>query len=247
MTLLIDIGNTRVKFALWDGENLTPISAMPSDMDDIDNVLISCVGPEHPEIEAAIKDKQIRRLTWQTPEARNIITNMPLGLGSDRIANDIGAINSPEVIIDNDDDVLPMDEKAVHVLVIDAGTCVTFDVLSVREERIDGEVVRVAEIIGGSISPGITLRLESMHEHTRALPLITQEGSTPLLGTDTETAMRSGAVLGMRYEIEGYIRAIREKIPDIKIFMTGGNGITEPDVTVDPYLMFKGLLKTYNP
>ena len=246
MTLLIDIGNTRVKFATWDGVTLRSADALPVDMEAIDNVLVCSVGPVHPEIEDAIKGKQIRRLTWQTPEAREIITNMPQGLGSDRIAADIGAINSPLVVIDNDDDVMPRDEKTATVLVVDAGTCVTFDVLRVSEDRVDGEDVRVAEILGGSISPGVRMRLASMHEHTIALPLMSENGETPVLGADTETAMRSGAALGMQYEIEGYIRAMRGRFPDLYVFMTGGGCISEPDSTVDPDLVFKGLLKIYN-
>mgnify|MGYP000136417762 FL=1 len=87
----------------------------------------------------------------------------PETLGLDRIAAVVGA-------------VMQCPDKAV--LIVDAGTCVTYALLTA-----DGTFA------GGNIAPGIRLRLRAMHEHTGKLPLIDDAGETPEIGFSTETAM----------------------------------------------------------
>jgi type III pantothenate kinase len=145
-------------------------------------------------------------------------------MGADRVAADIGARS---IYADR------------PLLVIDAGTCITFDVID-----IDGT------ILGGSISPGIHLRLKAMHEHTAALPLLGIDGEHPVMGYNTETAMRSGAINGVRWEIEGYIRHILALRPQLHIFFTGGDSTQFPPdlqqiITIDPLLVQRGLLAAF--
>ena len=99
-----------------------------------------------------------------------------------------------------------MQQPGVPVLIVDAGTCVT-------------------TFVGGNIAPGIRLRLLAMHEHTGKLPLISDEGEIPEIGFSTETAMRAGAILGVAYEIEGYIARLRETYPALFVFLTGGDAL----------------------
>ena len=145
---------------------------------------------------------------------------MPSTYGADRWAADIGAISQ-----DTDH----------TLLIIDAGTCITYDLFSA-----DGA------LLGGAISPGVQLRLNAMHEHTALLPQIEAEPEAQLLGNDTRTHMLSAAVNGTRFEIEGYIREFVREYPDLHVFITGGNtfefsaDITCP-ITHDLYLVFKGL------
>ena len=125
------------------------------------------------------------------------------------------------------------------LLIIDAGTCLTFDVIG-----------RDGTILGGAISPGINLRLKAMHEHTAALPLLDAEGEHPILGYDTPTSMRSGAINGIRWEIEGYIRTMQKMYPDLHVFMTGGDDMEFPEdlqhiITREPLLVQKGLLAAF--
>lgn len=123
----------------------------------------------------------------------------PHTLGLDRIAAVVGA---------------SMECPGQPVLIVDAGTCVTYDLLTA-----DGVFA------GGNIAPGIRLRLLAMHEHTGKLPLIDDTGETPEIGFSTETAMRAGATLGVAYEIEGYIARLNEVYPDLFVFLTGGDAL----------------------
>ena len=127
------------------------------------------------------------------------------------------------------------------LLIIDAGTCLTFDVIG-----------RDGTVLGGAISPGINLRLRAMHEHTAALPLLDAEGEHPVLGYDTPTSMRGGAINGVKWEIEGYIRTMLQQYPDLHVFMTGGDSMDFSEdlqriITREPLLVQKGLLAAFTP
>lgn len=144
----------------------------------------------------------------------------PHTLGLDRIAAVVGAA---------------MQQPGVPVLVIDAGTCVTYDLLTA-----DGTFA------GGNIAPGIRLRLLAMHEHTGKLPLVGDEGEIPEIGFSTETAMRAGATLGVAYEIEGYIARLNETYPELFVFLTGGDALKlaakiKSRIFVDENLVLTGL------
>ncbi len=121
----------------------------------------------------------------------------PHTLGYDRIAAAVGAQS-----------LFPQQ----NILIIDAGTAITYDLLSA-----DGTFA------GGNIAPGADLRLQSLHEHTGRLPLVETEGDTPLLGYDTTTALRSGSLQGIAYEIEGYIEACTKRYGRLLVFLTGGD------------------------
>ena len=189
-----------------------------------ENVLVSNVaGPEALPKEVALH-RNCKILTWESPEAVLWLKKIPAGLGADRVAADIGARS-----------IRPNQT----LLIIDAGTCLTFDVIA-----------KDGSIIGGAISPGISLRLKAMHEHTAALPLLEPAGEHPILGYDTPTSMRSGAVNGVKWEIEGYIRSILASYPDLHVFFTGGDGTEfpkdlQPIITCDTLLVQKGLLAAF--
>lgn len=231
MKLLIDIGNTSAKLAVmdsdivhferryepWGGTFARLMAAYP-----ISDVRLSTVAGEDDELDAALATLDIPVL-WLTPSVPcpvKPITGVPSTYGADRWAADIGAISQ-----DTDH----------TLLIIDAGTCITYDLFSA-----DGA------LLGGAISPGVQLRLNAMHEHTALLPQIEAETEAQLLGHDTRTHMLSAAVNGARFEIEGYIREFVREYPDLHVFITGGNtfefsaDITCP-ITHDPYLVFKGL------
>lgn len=224
MYLIFDIGNTRLKAAIANGDNITPVENWQDYLTEAEAMLVSNVAGKDALPAEVSNHPNSRILTWQSPEAALWLKNIPAGLGSDRLAADIGARS-----------ICPNHT----LLVIDAGTCLTFDVIGS-----DGT------ILGGAISPGVNLRLKAMHEHTAALPLLDANGEHPVLGYDTPTSMRSGAVNGMRWEIEGYIRHIQTEYPDLHVFFTGGD-TTEfasdltPIITCAPFLVHKGLLACY--
>lgn len=221
MQLIFDIGNTRMKVCLAENNAIRPIECWQQYLHEAEEVLVSNVaGQDALPLEVAGHPK-CRVLTWQSPEAALWLKGIPAGLGSDRVAADMGARS------------LCPDRT---LLIIDAGTCLTFDVIAS-----DGT------ILGGAISPGVSLRLKAMHEHTAALPLLDTHGDHPVLGYDTSSAMRSGAINGMRWEIEGYIRHILAEYPDLHVFFTGGDCIDfsadlQSIISFEPLLVQKGLL-----
>lgn len=146
---------------------------------------------------------------------------MPRGYGADRLAADIGAYDGQHAL-----------------LVIDAGTCITYDLI------IDGRLT------GGVISPGIQLRLNAMHDYTAALPQIDHRtfghAVPPLMANDTAGCMLSAAVNGVRFEVEGYIRALLAEYPDLDIVLTGGDHLQLADdirYSYQPTLVLDGLNK----
>lgn len=232
MKLLIDIGNTSAKLAVGEAEILH-FERLPEPWADafarlakqfpIDSVRIATVAGDDPALKEALAawGLPVLWLTAQTPCPVKPVPNVPPTLGADRWAADIGALAQ---------------DPDHTLLIIDAGTCLTYDVIS-----------RDGTILGGAISPGVQLRLNAMHEHTALLPQITAEREAVVLGTDTRTAMLSAAVNGTRFEIEGYIRHLLKAYPDLHVFITGGNQLHLADdiacpVTLDPYLVFKGLM-----
>ncbi len=224
MKLVLDIGNTRLKASLAEDCDLRPAHDWSAHVRDADAVLVSNVAGEDALPAEVREHPHCHILTWQAAEAGKWLKNIPMGLGADRVAADIAARS-----------MCPHNT----LLIIDAGTCLTFDVIAA-----DGRV------LGGSISPGIALRLKAMHEHTSALPLLDIEGEHPVLGYDTPTSMRGGAVNGVMWEIEGYIRYIRNLYPDLRVFFTGGNCTEFPAdlssiITCDSLLVQKGLLAAF--
>lgn len=246
MNLLIDIGNTSAKLAIMDGDKFLhiehkaepwqPLFRRLSDQYPISSCAISSVAGEDTELIRALQEWDIPTLllginapadgkttskivNYQLSNCQ--IKNVPTGYGADRLAADLGAISL---------------SAGRTLLVIDAGTCITYDLIS-----------RERELLSGVISPGIQLRLRAMHEHTALLPLFEAETATPLMGHDTKTAMMSSAVHGTRFEVEGYIRSLLPHYPDLQVFLTGGNTFQlspglQSRAVHDPHLLLRGLL-----
>lgn len=231
MKLLIDIGNTSAKLAVMNA-GIVHFERKHESWNDtfrrilseysISDVRLSSVAGEDASLQAALDDLGVPviRLTSATSCPVKPVVGIPLAYGSDRWAADIGAFTQ---------------DLNHTLLIIDAGTCITYDLFSS-----DGL------LLGGAISPGVQLRLNAMHEHTALLPQVEAVPDSPLLGHDTRTHMLSAAVNGACFEIEGYIRTFWHEFPDLHVFITGGNtfqfssDITCP-ITYDPYLVFKGL------
>jgi type III pantothenate kinase len=176
MVLTIDIGNTSAKVAVFQDNEIIFSERVATDWHteigklcatyDIKGCGVSNVAGPNEALDRALQllPCPVLRLTYTSPCAQPYFQQIPQGLGADRLAADIAAVtqmpNTP-------------------VLVIDAGTCLTFDVIDENHC-----------FAGGNISPGVELRLKAMHEHTAALPLISVEGDLPDLGYDTATAIR---------------------------------------------------------
>lgn len=143
--------------------------------------------------------KEVLVLSSNTPLPIDISAyRTPHTLGVDRIAAMCGAAK-----------LFPTE----NLLVADAGTAITIDVLRGGKH-----------FMGGNISAGVAMRLQALHEYTAALPPVTTEGETPEFGVNTETALRSGALHGVADEIlAAYTRAVRYYGCDFRVLLAGGD------------------------
>jgi type III pantothenate kinase len=195
MILLADFGNTRVKAAVLENGRLRHVDDMMKV--DVDGGMWCSVHPLDPKTVEWMTRHGMKQLTADTPVPIRNAYASPATLGMDRLAAAVGAWSLKP---DHD------------LLVVDAGTAVTFDFVSA-----DGTYK------GGNIAPGISLRLKSLHEHTGALPLVPARGDAPQFGRDTETAIRSGVINGLRHELDGYIAELASEYPSLLVFLTGGD------------------------
>ncbi len=231
MNLIVDIGNTQAK--LWLYENGTPkIQVCHADFDEaLQSILkagcptrcgVATVGKPFAEISDRLRKEGINaiEINGKTPTPLKLRYRTPDTLGADRLAAAVGAWTL---------------KPHRNLLVVDAGTCVTADFVDA-----DG-CYR-----GGNISLGISARLRAMHCLTARLPEVSKEGETPLIGFDTETAIRSGVINALRYEIEGFAHELRERHPELQIIFTGGDAALLCETlkikhTIDPNLVARGI------
>jgi type III pantothenate kinase len=99
-----------------------------------------------------------------------------------------------------------------NLLIIDAGTCITYDFVNEH-----------GDYLGGGISPGLQLRLRSLHDYTAKLPLVKLKENPPLIGSNTEDSVLSGIVYGTLAEISGIIDHYSKEFKDIQVIFSGGN------------------------
>ena len=209
MNLIIDAGNTCIKLVAFDGD--APVEVCTADYDELDKFtrflsaypfnrgIVSSVVDMPDAMEMAIGELPfgVKRLVpGVTPVPLTIRYATPHTLGADRLAAAVGAY---------------VKGGGTDVLVIDVGTCITYDFVNAN-----------GEYLGGNISPGPKLRLMALSEHTSKLPLVSRHGDTPEVGYSTETAIRSGVLNGIRREIEGYISDFLLKYPRLLVYLTGG-------------------------
>lgn len=215
--LVLDRGNTRLKTALFEGSVLshtkviTPdrFSELTADIDFecIDGAIWCSVGPESDPLLDCLRSllgRRLRILTSGTSLPFDIRYGTRNTLGADRIAAVAGALS-----------LWPGEP----LIVADAGTALTIDVVSQQQEQ-------RPVFLGGNISPGVSMRLHSLHEYTARLPLVSPDGKLPLWGEDTITALRCGAVRGAASEIKA-MRDTFEKYTQcpVRIVLTGGDAV----------------------
>lgn len=235
MDLVIDIGNTLVKLAVFNS-NAVMVSRSTIPSVELANKLneleieypqiewcilssVSSVNPKHYEL--LEKRYALLHLTPDLPVPFINRYESPQTLGVDRIALVSAAIDQ---------------YPRRNVLVVDAGTCVTYDFVDA------GGV-----FYGGAISPGFSMRYKAMHTFTNKLPLLAPREHAPLIGANTSESMHSGVLCGITYEIEGYIKAYRQVYPDLTVVLTGGDAQflrdnLKNDIFANTNLLLEGLL-----
>ncbi len=212
MNLIIDIGNTKTKMAVFNSEELVEnycferisreqIKKILVQYKKINKAILSSVKDLDSSILEFLAEKIsfFIELDYHTVLPIKNLYKSPETLGKDRLAAIVGA-NS----------IFPKS----NILVIDAGTAITFDVLTSKEEY-----------IGGNISPGIEMRFRALNEFTGKLPKLKKNDVFPNMGFNTETAIISGVQWGIIYEMEAYISKLYEKYENLKIILTGGDAV----------------------
>ena len=159
---------------------------------------VGCMDVRFIESLRHLTEKPVRVLTHATPLPVRIDYATPQTLGTDRIVAAVGA--------------LKLLGEGVPALVVDAGTCITLDILDAS-----------ATFRGGNISPGIRMRLDAMHRFTDRLPEVTTAGDTPLFGYDTVTALRAGAIRGIAGEVKATLLAARARYGVQTLVLSGGD------------------------
>jgi type III pantothenate kinase len=236
MNLIIDAGNTRVKFyEVRDNTISEPNIYNYSNKDDISNyilktqfnsAIISSVGEFDKNWENIVSQKAILfiKLTNNTPIPIKNNYATPETLGYDRLAAAVGAA----AIF-----------TSKNILVIDLGTAITYDIVSKNI------------FLGGAIAPGMSLRFKSLHDHTSKLPLLeaTTEYSTP--GRTTNDSILNGVISGIKNEIEGTIKSYEKEYSELITVITGGDmdffaKIIKNGIFAEPKLIAKGLNNILN-
>lgn len=239
--LILDIGNTRAKAAIVaDGAIVEQRVAdtaeqllLPElcDIHQVDKAIASVVGRQ-PDFAALLPPSvyaRFHQLSHRSLLPIAIDYDTPQTLGMDRIAAVVGAREQ---------------ESQGALLVVDAGSCITIDLLDDNNHY-----------QGGAILPGITMRFNALHRYTAALPLVTlspdeREGhlETPVTGKSTRDSIIAGVCNASLFELQGFINYYKEQYPSLKLFLTGGdadffaNRLFFPKFAT-PNLLIKGLDK----
>lgn len=238
MNLVIDIGNTLTKTAIFSGKepasfssfekfSLSELKELLSKNPAVKNVILSSVvnhdkdiaeflGSKYFFIELTDVSKTPIENTYQTKHS----------LGKDRLACAVGA-NS----------IFPNQ----NVLAVDAGTCIKYDFVNAKNQY-----------LGGGISPGIDMRFKALNQFTDKLPLLSYKQFDKLIGENTDESILSGVMNGVAEEAKGIVARYRQQYPDVKVVLTGGfmkfferifniSGNENSSIFADSFLVLKGL------
>lgn len=207
--LCIDNGNTYTKVGVFENDKLVFDTLFTNcTIDDITNLIqkyaptacILCnVSNINLNLEVFLKKSFSHFINFDEHTIIPIQNGykQPETLGKDRLAAVIGA------------NFLKPD---LDLLVIDAGTAITYDFIDRR-----------SVYQGGNIAPGMSMRFNALHHFTAKLPLVEPCGEFELLGQTTNDAILSGVMNGIVFEIKGYFEALKFKYPELSIFLTGGS------------------------
>jgi len=239
MKLVIDIGNTLAKIAVFNKSDIidfksidmisySSIKQMLDTYPDISTGIIASVREMDPDF-ISFLDSNIRlmQLNEFTPLPFENNYKSPHSLGYDRIAAVAGASG-----------IFQLD----NVLVINAGTCITYDVITAENKY-----------LGGGISPGIQMRFKALHTFTGKLPLIKPgiESTIDIIGNTTERSILSGVLNGVVCEIDGIISSYKLQFPELKVIISGGDykyfdKSLKNNIFASPNIVLTGLNRIHN-
>ncbi len=235
MNLAVDIGNTQVKFGIFENDELKEVFSQEESIEQIlsifkiENAIISKTGSsniigqkldQRKEVKTLLLSSELKlpiRILYETPQA----------LGADRIAGCVAA-----------NFLFP----GKNVLKIDFGTCITYDFVNDK-----------GEYYGGAISPGMMMRFKALHNYTAKLPLIDPKEfeKFELTGVDTSTSILSGVMNGIKEEVDGIIKEYNQRFENLNVVATGGDtglfvALLKSEIFTRPYLVLEGLNRILN-
>ncbi len=230
-TLCLDFGNTRLKAAVFNNDQLVQEFVLPDDSVETlrqvlstyqpDKAILSSVIDHNPATEELLASNTIfHKLSHQSKLNFTSPVGKPSSIGADRLALSAAAVH-----------FFPNRNN----LVIGLGSCITYNFIN-----------QYHEFLGGAISPGMEMRFKSMHDYTAKLPLVQKDWNFPVIGYDTKTNLQSGVLSGISFEIDGYIDFYASKYGNFNVVLTGGDAgyfarHLKNKIFADLKFLFKGL------
>jgi type III pantothenate kinase len=235
MILAIDIGNTFSKLAVFEGDTMqkhlvvekitdATINELKQEFSIIGGIYASVKGQS--EVNELLKKHNFLALDHTTNLPLTLNYKTPDTLGLDRIAAAVAGASNYD---------------GENVLVIDMGTCVTYDFVNSKKVY-----------LGGGISPGFEMRFKSLHQFTGKLPLVDfNKDKLTLIGDSTENSIISGVYNGLENELNGIINSYSQQYNNLNIVVTGGDANLfdlEPKnrIFADEFLVLRGLKEILN-
>ncbi|MCH8903298.1 MAG: type III pantothenate kinase [Bacteroidetes bacterium] len=216
MKLVIDIGNSKAKLALFDStalvsrRSITKLSVAGIKKfvgkKKVERVLLASVKEINSSIVSYLKNNyHVIIFSSKTDLPVKNKYKTPATLGYDRIASVVAAVN-----------IYP----GTNALVIDMGSCITYNFINSRKEY-----------LGGSISPGLDMRFKAMHNFTDKLPLVkispgshkARTFAGKIIGSSTKESMEQGVLAGIIGELNSVIGQYGKKYKGLKVIITGGD------------------------
>lgn len=210
MNLIVDIGNTSTKYSVYKNNELIysdltnkpeegKVKTLVAQYPHVKNGILSATGQLPDSFVLAFKELVPESLVFDQstpiPFTSHYTTQNTLGL--DRIAGVAGAIQQ---------------YPSTNVLIIDAGTAITYDFVNSQ-----------GEYLGGNISPGMAIRFKSLNDYTSKLPLLSPANTKSYIGNSTTEAILNGVINGITHEMDGTIAQFQENYNKLTVLLTGGD------------------------
>jgi len=228
MIFCIDIGNSNIKYAIYDGEKLKAtfrVSSVNASTSDEYGVIVSdlikSAGVEKSDITGVIMSSVIPQLNYTMEHmckdylgfepievstaiktGLNYLVDSPKEVGADRIVNSVACFKKYNT------------KYNCATICVDFGTALTFNVVSVN-----------GDFLGGAIFPGMKTALDSLVNGTAKLPNIELELPDKVIATGTVTNMQSGLINGYIGVVEKIVSEMKKELLEpVKVVVTGGLG-----------------------
>lgn len=234
--LVMDFGNTLVKSAVFRETEIVELTTGPKPEIRILKSYLAKYQPQHAIFSSVVSipddirhfleyNFRLTELQHTTPVPVKNLYKTPETLGKDRLA--VAVAGSAMF-------------AGQPVLIIDAGTCVTFDFVDAT-----------GNYFGGGISLGLQMRFKALHTFTQRLPLVKHQNFDGLSGATTEESILSGVLNGIAAEFDGIIRRYEEKYDGLKVVVTGGDmnffaKKLKSNIFAVPNLVLRGLNEILN-